>query len=545
LTGSKLHHTPSDTTLTVGSIDDTLMDNFILARVPNPNIEGKSIAEFREYEVTDVARTKVSTMEFREDEDTYLPFYGINVRGRGRVVGDMMWETMYSKLPFGANPTALQIPGMLPVPPVNNITMPYLWSANGTWTFGPRRNGIFKLNFLYVGEDVDPAAPGVVPNIGNYWFWTDPLVYLTEPAAARPMRDIYAITQQSQISAGASVQYLFPDSNIRSLLAYGFSNYKPNVLSDYKASGVHYRGGIGWTDRRNTVDLDLEYIHTNPYYNAFQLYFPPIGNLPVGGLPLGSPVGFHVLPTYYGGLPGAYIPFGYQLHDSGLFPNNRQGFRLNSEYRFLNNRGRFNLRGALLEQVEASVPHISTSGQYQGLPPGFIDPIFHPLYTDGATVPEAPKGRVAHIGGAVSYRFTPSRLTASLAYDTFSFNRDSDALVTTQQALRNVVDLNYNIGRFGVAYQTSSDFTLKGGYDFATIRGYHPTIRTLVLGDAGQDILNVTQHTPYLGFDYNLTATSTWGFVARYIDVRDSLADTVSPESFKGWQLMTDYRIKF
>ena len=156
-----VEHHKMKTKITLGSISETAMDSFILSKVPNPNVCGKSMAKFVETIAPEKEKEEVVTLNYREDEETYLPFYGVQVKGKAKILANMDWELMGSKLPFGANPTAG--PGQsLP----NNVTYPLAMSFNGRWHLGDR--GTIRFDYLRAIEEKNIAR---IPNHGNYFFW--------------------------------------------------------------------------------------------------------------------------------------------------------------------------------------------------------------------------------------------------------------------------------------------------------------------------------------------------------------------------------------
>jgi hypothetical protein len=531
-------HLPTSTKLVFGSVYNTELDNFILQKVPNPNVAGKSMAKFSERIVPDRKIDEVATLRYYEDEETYLPFNGCQLGGKSRFLTDFQWEILSCKLPFGANPTAG--PGQ---PQVNDITTPYIYAYNVTIPITDKGN--VKLNYLRTRDYVNAGYfPNIVPNHGNYWYWTDPSGYIGLSPEQMPMRGNAYISQQSQISYGASINYRFEPSYIRTLVAYAGSSYKPNILSSYSVKGNHFRAGVGWTNQTNNFRLDLEYLITDPYYDPYQLYFQPFGQLLLGGVPPGTPIAFAVVPLYYGGFPGSYIPFGYQLHDSGLYPNNRNGVRFSTQFRFPKNKGKIDVRAAYLIQNKATIPQANITGIIGGMQPGFIDPVFHPLRTDGITVLETPKGKQSQIGGGIAYKFTP-KLDSSIQYDYFAFMRDTAFAPATQTAKRDYVNLKYNVFKFGLDYNLNKQLSLRGGYNLITVKGYHPVIGTLLAANAGTNTLDISQSSPYVGFDYDITSNVQWSADFRYLNNRDHLIDPVSPESFRGPQLTTQFNVKF
>lgn len=539
-----MEHVPSGTHVTVGSVEDTRMDNFVLQRVPNPNIHGKSMARFQERVALDRTKAEVVTLRYYEDEETYLPFFGAQVSGKTRLLGDTTWEGMFSKLPFGANPTA-----GVGQPAPNSSSLPYLYSGCVAWNLGGR--GAFKVNYLSVRDSVD--SDGLLPNNGNYFFWTDPASVAGKAAVDQPMRGNTFISRQSQWTYGASLHYRFDPSCVRVVAEYAGSQYQPNANASYSANGTFWRMGAGWTDPSNTWRIDAEYLSTNPYYDPYQLYFMPLGNLALGGVPPGTPLAFAVVPLYYGGFPGSYVPFGYQLHDSGLYPNNRDGVRFSTEYRFPEGRGKIELRGARLVQNQPTTPQRDITGFIHGMRPGFIDTVFEPLNTNGLTVFETPRGVQSSLGGGVTYRFG-KKLEVRAQYDDFRFSRSTTFDPATLTAKRNCVNLSYNVFQFGIDYPLTAKMLLHVGYNMVGMRGYHPALNAATYNpytnsfmgaNAGTTLVNVTQHAPFIGFNYDLSKSLQWNVEGRYIINSDHLTDSLSPESFAGPQVMSEVKLKF
>lgn len=549
-----LEHHPSKTSLTVGAINEVDVDNFILSRVPNPNIQGQSISKFAEQVVSSTKKREVSAMKYKEDEDTYIPFYGIRVRSKAHVITNMTYEFLYSKMPHGDTiGTGTGFSG---------ITQPQLFSINGTWDL--KGHGYFKLNALEIFENnLAGGVSAFTPDHGNFWAWSDPNSYAGQAASAQPMRSSSGttfISQQKQTSWGASVNYVFTPSNIRAVLGYGNTAYKPNILSGYTVNGNHFRAGVGWTNEKNTLDLDAEYVSTDPYYDPFQLYYQGIGTLILGGLPTtqGGVITAMPLPAFYAGAPGSYIPFGYQLHDSGLYTNNRTGLKFGAEYRLPEQRGRVNLRFASLQEHTASTQQVDTSGGLNGMKPGFIEPLFMILSHNnqgtgapGAFNPEAPKGKTTQFGGGVEYKFDPMPLKVSAQYDGYQFRRDSIYNGTLNLiGLTNQCNLKYNIFRLGLDYKTCDKFNLRGNLDLATLRGYHwafniPYVSAGAPKTAGSDAVGVSQIMPGVGFDYDIAKNTQWTMDLKYINTTDYMNDLISPQNYSGIQMMTQFKIKF
>ncbi len=526
-----MEHKPSKTQLIVGSILKTGMDDFILHPVPNPGIDGRDITKFADMETGKAGDRRVVTRKYWESDDSYLPFYGIQVKGNTKLWSEMDWEVMYSKLPD--DPTILN--------PLATPTIPYLFSTTAGWKI--KEQGNIRLNFLRISENfANGQSTNTVANRKCLFTWTDPFSYSNDTPNKTPMRANSGVSLQGQTSWGISINYRFDPSNIRVVAAYGGTQYKPNQESGFTADGSHFRVGIGWTNPKNNLDLDLEYISTDPYYDAFQLYYQRVGNMAMGGLSgLVKPQAAF-----------SYLPSAYQLHDSDIYPNNRDGIRFAGEYRFEENRGRINLRLGFLTQNTASNPHRDITDTYHGLKPGFIDPIFTELASNGqiganARIYESPKGKNNYYGGGVEYRFKPGNLKASIQYDYNDAKRDSGYADNTPIAMRNRVDMDYNAFKFALFYDMNSRLTLRGGYNRGQIKGYLSFLNDFQT-NAGNNVINTVQQIPYLGLDYKVNDDSNLSAEIRYYDQNDKLSSSYrpkSPESFSGYQLLTEYSLKF
>ena len=527
-----IEHKPSKTELVVGSINKTKMDDFVLHPVPNPGIDGRDTTHYADMEVGKAENRRVVTRKYWESDDSYLPFYGLKVNGQCKAWKGMDWELMYSKLPD--DPTIYA--------PLNTPeTVPYVFSA--TTGFKLKENGMIRINFLRAAENFNNGQnSAVVANRGNVFHWTDPYSYRNDNANKMPMRSNTGISMQGQTSWGISINYRFDPSNIRVVAAYAGSNYKPNQESGYSVDGSHFRVGVGWTNKQNNLDLDLEYLATDPYYDAFQLYYQRVGNMVLGGL-----AGLVKPQAAY-----AYIPSAYQLHDSDIYPNNRDAVRFAGEYRFDDNRGRINLRLGFFTQNTASTPHRDINDVYNGFKPGFIDPIFGELASNGlaganARVYESPKGKASHYGGGVDYRFKPGNFKAHVQYDHTQARRDSSYANNTLIAMTNEVDMKFDAFKLGLTYDLNKRFSIKGGYNYGLIKGYAGFLNDFQ-ANAGENVIDAEQTIPYLGFDYKVNKDTLWSLEVRSYNQNDKLSSTrrpQSPQSFSGYQLMTDVTVKF
>jgi hypothetical protein len=120
----------------------------------------------------------------------------------------------------------------------------------------------------------------------------------------------------------------------------------------------------------------------------------------------------------------------------------------------------------------------------------------------------------------------------------------------------NEVDLTYAVFKLGLAYAVSNKFTVNAGYDYARMKGYHPvfawdsaTTSGGTRANAGTTVVDTCQGIPHIGFDYALNKDVLWKFDARFIDTTDKLNRDyglgLSPQSYNGMQLMTQFNVKF
>ena len=548
-----VEHKPTNTMFIAGAIEETNFDSFLLANINNPGIDGRDRTRFSDVNTSKEKKGRVSSWKYYENEDTYLPFFGVMVKGKAHLISDMKWEVMYTRLPNE-----------------NAFVKPTLWGVNLDWKIKDQYS--VKVNFARVSETASAASPqlyaparlplGFAGAIGLGTEWTDPFDQTGVAANKRPMRTPVGlpgaglIGLQGQTMWGISFNHRFDPSDIRVVLAYGGSNYKPNMESGYNVDGSHYRIGVGWTNKPNTLDIDVEYVSTDAYYDAFQIRYP--NQLAFPGLNTWN------VPTF------SYYGNGYQLHDSDLYPSNRQGIRFGIEYRFSNGNGRANLRGDFFEQANSSDPHRPVDdavGALYGMKPGFVDPIFHTLASNvagdprfggtptvngvAATLPATPKGKVDHFGGGIEYKFAPSPFKANVQYDTYRFKRESGvANAATNVAKWNHVDLRHDALKLGLAYAFSDKFTLRGGYDWGRMYGYHAIFNLVNWRNAGTKVVDSYQSAPFLGFDYDIAKNTQWCFDIRLYNQTDKLNNNYNglnnaPESFTGVQMMTQFKVKF
>lgn len=481
-----LNHKPSGLKLIVGSYDKTNFDSLVIYGEPNPAAFANGL-----YEKSDAVFNRlINPLMSRET----LPFYGVCVNGKTRFITDMKYEIAYSKLANG------------------DAYFPTMFGFNLDWKWAEDR-AAFKINFARLSDSAPNGAvlmPSGIAMPFGAGMWTNP----PGQTGVVPIAAAGTFGPQGETLIGASLKYKFEPSNFRIKIGFGSSTYKPRIDGDYDKSGGAFTVGLGYTIPSGALDLKLDYISVDPFYDPFMMTYPgTVGGLTWQRWPLFS---------FYNGY--------YQLHDSDAFPNNRQGIRAAVEYRFANENGKINLDYGSMTQVKSSVT-MANGGDYDR--PGFIEPVFTVLNAANEDV----KGDITNWGVGVDYKFSPSALRAILRYDNFDYERKTNNKVAADN-----IDLNYNAIKIGLSYPFSDKFTLRGGYDIATMKG-----RYLCNANVAENI-DVSQSSPYLGFDYEVGKNTCWSMDIRTYSTSDNV-DTAtyptSPESFTGMQFMTQLKITF
>lgn len=471
-----------------------------------------------------------------------LPFYGIQASGEIKKFSGFSWETMYSKLPD--SPFMIRPPWPFPNPPgVSEESVPYLFSVTGGWKF--KEHCDVRINFLRISDNFNNGqSSDVIPGKGNVWRWSDPYSYRNYSKNKMPMRQNGYVSLQGQTGWGININYRLNPVNIKLNAAYAATKYKPNQESRYTADGTHYHINAKWANKLDTVDLSLEYVYTDPFFDPFQLYYQPVGDMLQGG---------QVNATGFTPFPAPNYPlFGYQLHDSDKYPNNSHGFMLLGNYKFDRMKGIFHFHIGRKYQVDCSIPQRDIKDKYFGLKPGFIDPSFPVLMSNNQTgssarIYETPRGHIDNFGGMFSYFFAPMPLRASVGFDAIQVMRDTSYPFNTPVAKANKVNMKFVAIRLGLEYHLSQKFRINGGYNWIGQKGYNFGMNDFK-ANAGSDVVKIEQNVPYLGFDYKLNKNTNWSAEIRYYDTRDRLSGSarrLSPESFQAIQVFSTFNTRF
>jgi len=572
-------HNPSQTKLILGSFQETNMDNAIYAGVWNPGAYGPR----------------------------FLGGFGFNVNGKVDVsdTGVFRWEALGTRLPD------------------NSAYDTFLLGADVEFEFdgGSVKANFARVNQDVNQQGVGARTVGLTTGVGNGTFpgginnvavvgSTAPLQWVNTPGNFfnqnniintrggagsttdnRPIPgagavDAYGGTglagnfggfgPQGMVSYGLSANYKWDlgggDTQIYLAGNYAHSDYKPNQNSGYSVGGNAYRFEVGANLLDGDLDLGLQYLNVDATYDPFILQQGGLAQT-VSALPIPS-------FNYYQGL--------YSLHDTSVYPHNRRGIRFNGQYRFSERRGLVWAKASFLDQVRTSLYDVrfnaSTLGvgvpnaAAMGFAPGFMDPVFQgyasPLVYGGTSVNsfdanlnpfEDQRGKHTNWGLGASYKFDDPRVKVELGYERNEFRRNSN-LVAALGGSQNNVQLNIGSLHGQVNWEASDKWTLRAGADYTTIDGhYDPAGRyngfALATGSTGFNNIDSTQISPFLGFDYDVSANTQWNMDFRYYSTTsgtnipttnpnpgvasNQVGFTNNPFEWNGWQVSTQFKVKF
>ena len=572
-------HKPSGIKLVVGSFGELNMDSILYAGEPNPNVNGPK----------------------------YINNYGFRVFGSAHIISDMDWEVFYTTLPDG-QPLKGDVAGAWDG--AGNITdtdyNTYAYGFSLGWHF---KGGNFKLGYLramndyttnrndavtnsvsnaFGGYGYATIAPNYVDGNNTMFGWVNPSGYYAQQMIGDP--NAYAVTPidgfeggtdlygpQATTNWSAHFDYTWEDSKIKPhvFLEYASSDWTPNVTSGWHKTGSAIRAGIGATFFNDSLDVDLGYKSIEPWYDPFTLRFPVAIN------------SMWRLPNF------SYYPNMYQLHDSDIYTNNREGWNIKLTYRFKDEKGKIWVSYEGLEQVETNRYDITHQAGTLGIAtptvdvlgytPGFIDSVFTAYDRDsysltpgatnwGATADDN-TGKTTHWAIGFDYKFN-NNLELDLNYYNRNFKRDTslhmgqvvtignDTFNTGDAANANYINFDVTGFHIGLAYPFNEKFTGKIGYDHTTIKGHYDPSNlqsAYAWSSNSHDFRNIdmTQSVPYIGFDYKLSQNTEWGLNLQFFSTKDNIADglrpnpvavdhvTDNPYSWNGTQLMTEFKVKF
>jgi len=592
-------HKPSGIKLTVGSFGEMNMDSILFAGQPNPNMNGTA----------------------------YIPNYGFKVNGTANFLSDMDWEVFYTSLPDAninnADPQRVDLLTGQNVLGGRDGYNTYAYGLDLGWRF---KGGNFKIGYLRAMNDgtnfgqsdnvltlsgtSSAYVPFILPEFNSYnpfnplinngvgivqggLNWGNPIEYyhrkgsLVAPVGHTTDGFANVFGEQSTTNWSAHFDYTWEDSKIkpRFFVEYAHSDYKPTHESDYSVSGGALRAGLGATFFNDSLDVDIQYKSIEPTYDPMILRYPVNVN----------PISFPAF-NHYNGM--------YQLHDSDIYTNNRQGWDFKLTYRFKDDRGKAWASFSTYEQVKTSAPNTvnpvynASTGlyDYYGFKEaGFIDAFFTPIqgyvpmldYTGapvGVNCWDDNKGKVKKFDIGVNYKFD-NNLGLELDYFKQNFKRDTNLRVNQfywvdygmgvydwnnqigAAAATDYIDLDVTGFHLGISYPFNEKFTGKIGYDYRALNGHYDPYganMAYALQTGSHDYTNVDikQSVPYIGFDYKLSKNTEWGLNLQFFSTKDDASlyaptpglvypagqqQTVMahPNDWSGTQLTTEFKVKF
>lgn len=384
-----------------------------------------------------------------------------------------------------------------------------------------------------------------------------------------------AFGPQSMFGYGISANYKWDigesGNEIYAAGEYARTEYKANKNSDYTSDGNAFRVEVGANLLEGDLDLSLAYVSVDPNYDPFVNMNPYYLNGTADRYSV-----FNVFNTnYYDNM--------WSLHDTEVYPHNREGIRFNGQWRFDDRHGLVWAKAAFLNQKDSSLYDVrETNGgnTIMGFAPGFMDPVFYgyaynPMgqdfnsFNEDLTAKEDHKGKQTQYGIGASYKWDNPRLKLDLGYNRNEFKRDSD-LAVIDGGSQNYVKLNNDNFHIGLGWEANDQWTLRAGCDMVNINGHWDPAGTY--NGFAQSVnaidfknIDVQQTIPFIGFDCDLSANTQWNMDFRYYDTKDKVdaatyadlsgfgqsADSTQagytnhPFSWYGWQVTTQFKVKF
>jgi hypothetical protein len=540
-----VYHQPSNTRLRLGSFSDIHFDELVYQKVLNPGAFGpKFLNSYGFQAFGDVALS--------EDESQTLTWELMGTLLPDRNIGPA--GASYQNHALGAN-LAYNFDRRK-----GRVRLNFLRAANEASNGSARPTGLIPVTALGPTPWVNPAgfyfqqqggpnnATGGIASLGD----KRPVVM---PAAGNDgitgvpgTANFGNIGPQVMDTYGLSLRYLWDTGwSPRVQAEYAHSDYRPNQNSGYSVGGDAFRITAGATPVE-TLELDLEYLAVDPTYDPFLFQIPPAGGILFNGLRLGES-----FLSQRGNL--------YSLHDTEIYPHNREGFRGRIKWDY-SDYGAILLKFGFLDQRQPSLQDVRFSAgslaaatpntPVLGFSPGFMDPVFggfspFTFVSDGANtlaVPlEAPRGESDFYSLTAQHNFplneSESRnLSITANFNRTDFVRSSNLakLLGGANGLRgqnvNRVDLAYTGWEVGIDYDLTETFTLRGGYGQYSISGHYDPFGiasefAVAAGTSDFDNLDAVQQQPFLGFDYNISDSITWDLMGTLLSTEDRVSPAV------------------
>lgn len=574
-------HNPSGIKLTLGAYSEDNMDNILFAGQKNLSAFGPD----------------------------YLDRFGFNLSGSHAFeAGVLRWEVLGSRISTFADGNRFGIDSTYDT---DIIGGDIAFEFNG---------GQVKVNFMRAANEAangDSLVTGVIDgaNIASGYAkgidtanlqWVNPSGYYASTLATgiadgvdkRPISGIVpgagidavagAFGPQSMFGYGISANYKWDigesGNEIYAAGEYARTEYKANKNSDYSSEGNAFRIEVGTNLLEGDLDLSLAYVSVDPNYDPFVNLNPYMNGID-GAFSYGRYNVFNVFNTnYYDNM--------WSLHDTEVYPHNREGIRFNGQWRFDDRHGLVWAKAAFLNQKNSSLYDVreqfgagATATTIMGFAPGFMDPVFYgyaspAVYGNNAfagdsfnpdlSAKEDHKGKQTQYGIGASYKWDNPRLKLDLGYNRNEFKRDSD-LAVLDGGSQNYVKLNNDNFHIGLGWEANDQWTLRAGCDMVNINGHwdpsgvYNQFAYQYANCIDFKNIDVQQTIPFIGFDCDLSANTQWNMDFRYYDTKDKMdASTFAnldggiqsagatepgytnhPFSWYGWQVTTQFKVKF
>jgi S-layer homology domain len=546
-----VHHKPSNIRVRAGSISNLKFDELVYQKQYNPNAFSPAFLDSYGLQVQgqqDIGEGQNLSWEVL---GTLLPDRNAGVAGAGYFNQAWGGNLAYNfqkdhgqvKLNFlratnDASGGAARQVGLINA--VNNNPVPWV-NPNGFYfnqLGGPNQatGGIGSLG------DVRPIP---MPNLGN-----DGVTGIPGQANFGNMgpqaQDMYGVT--ARYNWGGDFQpYLKGE--------YAHTDYHPNQNSGYTADGDAFRLSAGASFFEDTLSVDAEYLAVDPTYDPFVLQIPPAGGFLFNGYRLGE----DFLNTR-GDL--------YTLHDTSVYPHNREGFRGKLTWDFADE-GTLGVRFGFLEQRRASLQDVRYSTgslgpatpntPVLGFSPGFVEPVFGgfspftfaPAGGNALATPlESPKGTRDSVAIDAKYRWTVAEsqsedddywsrgLTLTAGFNTVGYKRSSQlrSLLPGPNGISgesvNNVDLSYTSWGVNLDYDLTPTFNVNAGYSEFAIKGHYDpygiySAYAIANNTTTFDNFNLRQSQPTVGFDYAISESINWDLATVFLSTKDRVSSSV------------------
>ncbi|MBI3926048.1 MAG: S-layer homology domain-containing protein [Armatimonadetes bacterium] len=571
-----VHHKPSKTRLILGEFTETRMDPIVYAGQPNLGAYGPRRFAGYGFDATGQVDLDGSLLRW----EALGTRFGHGVRFLGNsyqnfvLAANLGYEFHEGaggvKLNFARMAEEAPSGGPLVVGLISGLNVAYGNSAGWTprqWVnppghFAAERSVFEQLNTGAVAGVLAPNTVDTRPIVG----WNGMADNAAGFAAAGGGGN-YGPQSQDQYGLSARYRWDLGEPGEPSIRLGGFfahSDYRPTRNSSYSAGGDAASVELGARLLEDDLDLSLEYLTVDPTYAPAGWFANALGLRPVRTM-------------NFSGV--------FHLHDWLNYPHNREGWRLKGRWNWDEDRGSLWTALTLLEQKETSLYDVrvlpgtvapgAPNFPVLGFSPGFVDAIFsgyaHPFlygpgtpssFTDSLQPLEDRRGSEARYEIGLSYKFLEPKLKVSALYEHGSYKRPS-GLAPGLGGSQNLVDMDTDYLNLDLTYTPDEAWTVFGGVDWIRARG-HLDPGGLYNGYAIQnqtidfDNLDTRQLSPYVGFDQKLAANTTWNLTVRRYDTEDEAGPEIRagtafdtfgssqhPFSWDGWQISTQFAVKF